>query len=431
MELVYIITLVLFLLYSVVRERNIYNPSTLFVGIWLLVGFLASLRLFGLNETSVRAYSLALAGVVAFCFGTGLRRRIRIQTHVTAGDHKSDNFVVNYQLLIVLFVIALLFTGVMASRSVRLILRGTSMSVIRNNYRNIEAGLVVDSSFTYYVEQYFVAALEFATVAIFPIVLFDKKSFSKYVLLFEMILFLVLHIFVTGARSFLIDVVIVLVLYTLMSRQLIRRFGDYFRKIPKFVFVLVAVGAIALVVVMSQMRKGEVRFAREIYMYFSIPFPLFDQHLKLMDNADSYTYGMTLLNGLLRPFLLVLRKLGMPYPSLYRLASQLLSDNNIYYSVGQTRANSFVTLFYSFYTDFGAAGIVLGCLGYGYLAQSTYFSMMKNPNRRSQAIYLLIGLGLFLSFAKLQFVGYRYLYAFLFIWFAFREGKSTKPLSQG
>ena len=424
MEILFTCILLPIIIYSIIREKNIYNPCTIFVTLWLIICFLTTLRLYGLNEVSFNAYILVLAGVLSFAFGCFARTKFKIKTKRIVGINSGDNYKIKYGLLIILYLFAVAFTFMLARRSIGLLMRGTPMSVIRNNYRNIEAGLVVDSSFTYYTEQYFVAAAEFAAVALFPIVLFDKKSKKKFVLIIEFVVFLVMHLFVTGARSFMIDVVVALVLYALMNRQLIGRFREYFSRISKVVLILVGVGAVAMVIFMSQLRKGdEVLFGREIYMYFSISMPLFDIHLDLMHSNPTFTYGMTLLNGLLRPFLLVLRRIGIPYPKLYSLASQMLSDNNIYHYVGQTRANSFVTAFFNLYSDFGAIGIILGCFAWGYIAQSAYQSMKLNPNRRSQAIYILIALGLFLSFVRLFFTAYRYLYAFLIILIAFSEDK--------
>ena len=423
MEFLFVVFLPV-IIYSIGKEKNIYNPTVVFTTMWVIISFLSSLCLYGLNKTSARAYFLAFVGVLSFDVGCLMRTKIRIKVKKIAGINRGDDYEVRYGLLIIMYLIAIAFSFVLARRSINLLMHGTPMSVIRNNYRNIEAGLIVDSKLTYYVEQYFVAAAEFAAVALFPIILFAKKNIKKFILIIEIVLFLILHLFVTGARSFMIDVVLGVVLYALMNRQLNRQFKEYFSKIPKSVIVLVGVGAAFMVVYMSRLRKGdEISMIREMYMYFSISFPLFDIHLNMMALTPTYTYGMTMLNGLFRPLQLLLSSIGIPTLPLYRRASQMLGANNDYFYVGQTRANSFVTAFFNFYMDFGAVGIILGCFLWGYLSQSVYQNLKLNPNRRIQAIYILIVMGLFLSFAKLQFTAYRYLYAFLILLLAFSENR--------
>lgn len=410
------------IIYFIIKEKNVYNPAVVFTTMWVLISFLSSLCLFGLNETSGRAYFLAFLGVLSFDVACIIRTKMKIKVKKIVGLNSCSDYDVKYDFLIIMYLVAIVFTIVLARRSIGLIMHGTPMTVIRNNYRNIEAGLVVDSKLTYYVEQYFVAAAEFAAVALFPIILFDKQKIKKFILIIEIVVFLILHLFVTGARSFMIDVVLGVLLYVLMSRRMIHRFKEYFSKIPKVLIVVVGVGAVFMVVFMSRLRKGDdISMLREMYMYFSISFPLFDIHINMMEFTQSYTYGMTVLNGLFRPLQIILSSIGIPPLSLYRKASQMLGANNEYYYVGQTRANSFVTAFYNFYMDFGTIGIIFGCFIWGYLSQSAYQNLKNNPNRRIQAVYILIVIGLFLSFAKFQFVAYRYLYAFLIIILSFSE----------
>lgn len=410
------------IIYFIIKEKNVYNPAVVFTTMWVLISFLSSLCLFGLNETSGRAFFLAFLGVLSFDVACIIRTKMKIKVKKIVGLNSCSDYDVKYDFLIIMYLVAIVFTIVLARRSIGLIMHGTPMTVIRNNYRNIEAGLVVDSKLTYYVEQYFVAAAEFAAVALFPIILFDKQKIKKFILIIEIVVFLILHLFVTGARSFMIDVVLGVLLYVLMSRRMIHRFKEYFSKIPKVLIVVVGVGAVFMVVFMSRLRKGDdISMLREMYMYFSISFPLFDIHINMMEFTQSYTYGMTVLNGLFRPLQIILSSIGIPPLSLYRKASQMLGANNEYYYVGQTRANSFVTAFYNFYMDFGTIGIIFGCFIWGYLSQSAYQNLKNNPNRRIQAVYILIVIGLFLSFAKFQFVAYRYLYAFLIIILSFSE----------
>ena len=114
-----------------------------------------------------------------------------------------------------------------------LMLNGYTLEQIRFTYDNIEMGTVIKSGFMYRIEMYVIQAAEFAAVAFLPAVLTDRRKREKKILALELIVFLVLHLFVTGARSFIIDVVVIFDIYLMMNISLRRRFMDYFVKIKK------------------------------------------------------------------------------------------------------------------------------------------------------------------------------------------------------
>ena len=100
-------------------------------------------------------------------------------------------------------------------------------------------GTVIKSGFMYRIEMYVIQAAEFAAVALLPVVLTDRRKREKKILALELIVFLVLHLFVTGARSFIIDVVVIFDIYLMMNISLRRRFMDYFVKIKKNPIILI------------------------------------------------------------------------------------------------------------------------------------------------------------------------------------------------
>ena len=114
-----------------------------------------------------------------------------------------------------------------------LMLNGYTLEQIRFTYDNEEMGTVIKSGFMYRIEMYVIQAAEFAAVAFLPVVLTDRRKREKKILALELIVFLVLHLFVTGARSFIIDVVVIFDIYLMMNISLRRRFMDYFVKIKK------------------------------------------------------------------------------------------------------------------------------------------------------------------------------------------------------
>lgn len=429
MHNIYIIILLVVMLYSIKKEKNIYNPLTVFTGIWALTMLLSSLQLYELYETSERAYLMAFLGCIFFALGVGTRKKMKIKTQKIAGINSAMEYELNYKFLLTFYTAILVFTASLASVSIALLMRGVSMETIRFNYRNVEAGLVIDNNLSYIIENYFVQASVFASTALIPVVLGDKQSLKKWILLLELLLLQVLYIFVSGARSFLIDVAFLFIIYILINRKFRASFREYYNKIPKFVVRVIVIGAIAVVVFMTTLRKGEERsILRELYRYIAISFPLFDAKLNMAaEPGHIFTHGWTLLNGFTKPLFYAFRRFThIPYPSgLTEAISQIAANNDFLY-VGGGRANSFVTIFYYMYMDFGVLGIIVESFLYGYFCQSSYKSMVINPNRRSQAFYLLVTIGIVLSFTRLHFTAHRYVYAFVILFFSFLSSHNQR-----
>ena len=424
MVIVYTLVLVVVVILAVIKERNIYNPLTVFAGIWLITGILSFMNIFAtLNEVPDSIYLTVLLGVLCFAAGCALRSKIKIRVRKISGITSGNYDELKYSFLLPFYTFVLLFTIILASRAIPLVVSGLDMDVIRFNYRDHEAGIIVRSIPERTIENYIIATAEFAGVALVPIIMMDKPSRKKHTLLIELMLFFFLHIFVTGARSFLFDVVFVLVLYILINTNLSKRFSEAFRKIPKLAVGIVIILCVSFVVLVTFLRRGEIGvLAREVYAYFTMSFRLFDIHMQLMRENPDFTYGMTLLNGLLRlPLLLIRSFFGIPYPTLFQKAYDAIAANNDFYVIGSGRGNSFVTVFYYFFMDFGYIGIVIGSFFYGYLSQASYYSMLKNSEKRSTSIYMLIALGLFLSFVRLHFTASRYIYAFIVLLLSFKD----------
>ncbi|MCD7998119.1 MAG: oligosaccharide repeat unit polymerase [Clostridiales bacterium] len=419
MVYIFVIILIFIVMFSIYSERNFYNPITIFSALWALVMILASFQFFDLNITSDSTYALAFFGIVFFILGCMVRTKIKIKSNFI--KETSSRVAINYGILVPFYGVILIFTVLLSFISINLLLNGTSFEVIRFNYSNVEEGLVIRSNRAYQFEMYIVAAAEFAAVALFPIVLMDKKSKANVILSLEIIFFLILHMFVTGARSFMINIVFVCVLYYLINLNIRREVLEYYKKIPKSVITIVILGAIWLVIVATNMRKGEGNLLRELYRYFAISFPLLETKLHL-DNA--YTYGWTIIYGLVRPIFSLIRSFGIDYPDGLQYAIELINANNNFYYVGGGKANSFVTVFYYFYMDFGVIGIPIFSFIYGYFSQSIYKKMIRYPNIKNQALYLLVAVGLFLSFVRFFFTSYRYVYAFFILLLAFKVDNS-------
>lgn len=423
MVIIYTLIMTVVVILAVLKEKNIYNPLTVFAGMWLITGVGSFINLFELNEVPDSIYLTVLMGVLCFAIGCAIRSIVRIRVRKIRGITTGSYNELKYGFLLPFYTFVLLFTAILASRAIPLVVMGLDMDVIRFSYRDLEAGIIVRTIPEKTIENYIASTAEFAGVALVPIIMMEKPSRKRNILLIEILLFFFLHIFVTGARSFVFDVAFVLVLYSLINTNLSKRFSEAFRKLPKFVIGIIIITCVSFIALVTALRRGAANvLIREAYIYFTMSFRLFDIHMNLMRENPDFTYGMTLLNGLLRlPLLLIRSFLGIPYPALFQKAYDAIAANNDFYYIGDIRGNSFVSVFYYFFMDFGYIGIFIGSLLYGYLSQSLYYSMLKHMDKRSISIYLLIALGLLLSFVRFHFTASRYIYAFFVLLLCYKE----------
>lgn len=417
--------LIAFAIVILAKEKKIYNPRVVFSGLWGLLTIIYSFRLYDLNEVADYTFFVIITGTIFFLMGGTIRTKYKLSLPVRFGRNYRD-YELNYSFLMIWFGLALAFSIFFSMKTFALLASGRTMDYIRFNYINLDEGIVLKSRFSYLFENYCCTPSEFAGIALLPFFLGDRRNWKKKIVMIEIIVFLFFHFFVTGARSFIVDCVLMMFFYFLINSSLRKKWKEYFDKIPKFVWVAVVVVSVAFAAYATTLRKGDNSITREIYIYLAMAFPLLDIHLGILRTTMDFTYGWTTLYGLLRPPLSMLHSIGFPYPSGLEHAMELINANNDFYSLGGIAANSFVSIFYYWMMDMGWFSLIIGAFVYGFFAESMYRHMIEHPNRRNQAIYLLVLIGLLLSFTRNHFTAFRYVYAFFIVLLSFK-GKKTSP----
>ena len=95
-------------------EKRLYNPVTLFCGIWALVILFAALHLYGMKEVSDYAYSIMTLGIVCFSLGSymalSIRKRFKIGwTRKRQPVNASENYSINYPVVYLVGSIVLIY----------------------------------------------------------------------------------------------------------------------------------------------------------------------------------------------------------------------------------------------------------------------------------------------------------------------------------
>ena len=116
------------------EKRSWLNPGTIFMFYWIIVVFMANLRLYGLRETSNKAYLFVLVGIIAFYTGSllAIKMKIKISTmKKSALFLKSGVYETNYTFLNTSCIVVIIYTLSNKSNScfvgTRLFLVGNSL----------------------------------------------------------------------------------------------------------------------------------------------------------------------------------------------------------------------------------------------------------------------------------------------------------------
>ena len=95
-------------------EKRLYNPVTLFCGIWALVILFAALHLYGMKEVSDYAYSIMTLGIVCFSLGSyvalSIRKHFKIRlTRKSRSTNASGSYGINYPAVYLVGIIVLIY----------------------------------------------------------------------------------------------------------------------------------------------------------------------------------------------------------------------------------------------------------------------------------------------------------------------------------
>ena len=69
MNIIFLLLLSIICVFSAIKEKNIYNPITLFSGLWSIIFLCASMRLYGMVEYSDKALIIIASGLLSIVIG--------------------------------------------------------------------------------------------------------------------------------------------------------------------------------------------------------------------------------------------------------------------------------------------------------------------------------------------------------------------------
>lgn len=426
--------LLLLLMFCIFTEK-IYSPLTIFLGIWLVVCSLASMRLFDMYEYSYHAPLVILIGVVGMFLGYMIAKKYRVSVKSvkrsisTGGTQKTKVYYLREKALIILLAVAIAVYATMAVSVLALLAAGFDASTIREMYRDsgetaisgMASSVIYGSKMLKYVDSYLAKPIVLASIPIMSIELTEKGRITLLSIL--SMVALGLSMFVTFGRTN-----ILIAAASIVSAFLIQR-----KQLPKKVkrrLIFIAVFVLLVITVfysfMSGVRESgsNSNAIMNAYAYFAIPVPLLDYWMEHADKAGAYSLGFSYISGFVANIMNVLARFNIilePYKS-----AQLYNYNLVDHFISvfpSHRYNAYVSMFFAFYLDFREFGVFFGSMIYGYIV-SRIFKKAKN-DKLHLALYLMLLQSLLWSFVRWHFVIVSYCFGLILLRLLFTTNEKT------
>ena len=372
-----LITLFIVLMIAIQKTTGKKNeaPGMLFCFIWLIVSFLASLRLFGINEADILTWCVILVGLLSFCLGTNIRIKL---THRSRSNIEQQEVYISSKVFWILSIIFLVLNLKDLRQSIELMSRGYTLGLIRSaSYGLFDIkGYDINRDFLSVWLDYLRDALQVILVATgIEYFVIDIRNNKKYLVI--AIALVVIDAFTNGGRwgiaYFIVELYVCYKIYNSRNEEL------YKIKISKKTrsrILVILVALVASMLVVSSVRGLSIEDSLSYYYaYICGCVPLLDIKISVVNAENIWGIGFGALYGVLALFVPILFRfvLGTNLPTGYQEAIRNVITGQTVYDIGGGRTyNAFVTCFYYLYADLRWFGVILGMLLFGIVAGNCY-----------------------------------------------------------
>lgn len=423
MEALSIVILIILILIAIKRKKYFFNPVTIFSGIWIIIIFLANLKLFDMVAYDGKIIFMILIANISFFIGSFPQKGFRC---VLKTKNKTNNYIYEYKLnkpfIVFCMIITFISILIMIISVIKLLLSGTAYSYIRDMLfgYGTDTSLVNSGRFMLFFT-WVISGIVYALLPIALIELFEQKKANRWVI--GGLVLASLFTFATAGRA----VIFVLVIQVIV---LLKHYNYVIpKKIKRNIIVLIC-GAVFILFLVSYFRTKSItdKHVNSIYSYFSISIPMLSHWIKYIEDNNICTYGRSTLYGVESILNWLLRNIGIQTPDYMYINEMVnLPQNNwitIFYNP-ISRYNAFCSALYYFYMDFRWIGIIVLPLVFSLIINNIFNLLRNTKDKKSLFLYLLIVQMLVLSFIKLQTSNPPYIFAILAINIMIKRVKLT------
>lgn len=396
------------------REKNIYNPITIFAAIWSVIIFGASLRLFGIYEPTKEAKSIIYIGVFSFLFGCLFYKVLNRKLINTYKISKEEVFDIPYRKIYCLYSIAIIIFLIKSIQSIELLFQGYDLYYIRylaESEESIKSLGVFDILYAYIAKP-----IVYLIIPISAVSYFSKKD--KKLTVFT-ILIIILQVLTDGGRFILLYFIFHYVFSFYIFNQKIRISAKQKRRI------VIMITLLTIAIIYITISRGSSIFYN-LYTYTVGCVPHLSVRIEKFKMTNLYTYGCSSMQGFIRPFLTILEKIGLfeSFPLLVSRADfYTTSVEDLIYIGNGIPYNAFVTIFYYFYLDMGILGVIIGSFAYGYISYKIYINMKRKFILKNIVLYLMIIKTILTSMVRFQFTHFIFGLSIIYIHLLFLKVK--------
>ena len=420
-----------FTIFGLFFEKKWLNPITIFFGEWTIIIFLSNLNLFNLNHASNEIYFLILLGCIFYAIGYYLVKYINLK-HLDNTIKYVNNYKINKKMVYTLVVITFLFFAIDFSKSVIFLAEGYGLNYLRER---AQSGDLQSSPLLNAIRILVVAPFSLALAPIAASNFFSKKK-DRFLLIMT-IFIIFFRLFSDGGRSpfiYLIFSFLICFFFSNIKRKKNRYFS--ITKIKKrniyLGLFIVMCSLILYYVTLSRSGDDSLRFT---YYYFAMEPYMFERWSNIVDFSNLTAFGMASLNGFLFPlFYLIVNIMGFSaYPdfwrNIYNMIESVGTEWQVITSKGLT-ANSYKSIFWTFYFDGRVFGIIIGMLLYGMIVSFYFKKVLSDYNQKNLSLYCLILIGVFYTFQQLVFENIYYSVAFIILsFFVYKKERLNESIS--
>ncbi len=388
------------------RYNALYNPISLYLGIWAFVFSLYTLNPYSLPQIKEPTCQIYLTAFASFLIGYWVKRG-KISFSLSNKPHRF----LNKKVFNILIGIMGVFMIIPALNAMGLIFSGADLHDIRYvHHDSILGNGIVAVVFGYFCEPFIAFLIIYSVVNLFT----GRKK--KYYILLSVISLLLITV-ITGGRFYVLYFLASLLINTLIFRK-----SAEAKQILKYSRVLLILMVLSLIVI-SIIRGSDI--VQTFFVYPSGCIPFMEERLAETSGLPNM-FGLASLYGFIRPVFVVLRalfSLELPLP-IKIVEAIFLGDDELIMLTPEVHYNSFVSIFYSMYLDGGLVGVAIGNLLLGVISKIVFVNLSKNDIFILSA-YTLIGIIFLLSFFRFLVCSYTYALSFIYLYTCFSRRKST------
>lgn len=360
-------------------NRCLCSPVFIFGTLWLMICNLSVMRLYGFNGYSEKAIVMIMSGVVCFIVGC-----LAVQLILGKQNklYKPSKLNLNFSFLNILLLITCIGVTIQLLISVKAFLSGASYLEVRGEMLGYTD--MADKSSTSLINSFVNFFCAPAETVLFPVAVFcaiQKKR--KLFCLFSFYSFLASTISSGGRLGVFYAIFQVLAVLLFLKVKISKKF-------KKRIFKIVLICICALFILTNLRSTSSIW--KSVYVYFTIPVGLFSHYANVLDLADFRSFGCAFLY----PICYLLRSLcmsvGLSCPFLDDLVFYVGYPQDVW--VGglypETSFNAFCSMFYFFYMDGRAIGIVICSVLAGVVCGLIFVLGYKRRNENLFIFYLIV-----------------------------------------